>query len=185
MKKPCVIACALLVCASTAGADVVVDWNIRAGQTIAAGARRGPSGLMDFAMVHAAMHDAVQAFEGRFEPYCAAVPDASGSSVAAAAAAAHAVLVALFPAQTGTLDIAYAASLAKYGVTGDVGVSTGQQAAACVLGRLAADNLARATPDTFVGGRRRRMEADITHVDWERSADDRAVLEHLQTVCDQ
>ena len=152
MKKVCVIACALLVCAGTAGADVVVDWNIQAAQTIGAGGRRGPSGVFDFAMVHAAVHDAVQAFEGRFESYCAAIPNASGSPIAAAAAAAHGTLVGLFPAQTGALDAALDASLLKYGLVGDAGVLAGQQAAACVLGRLAADNLARSQPDTFVGG---------------------------------
>jgi hypothetical protein len=58
-------------------------------------------------MVHAAMHDAVQAFQGRFEPYFAAIPDASGSPIVAAATAAHDVLVGLFPAQAGTLDTTY------------------------------------------------------------------------------
>jgi hypothetical protein len=34
----------------------------------------------DFAMVHAAMHDAVQAFDGRFEPYNVAIPNASAAA---------------------------------------------------------------------------------------------------------
>jgi hypothetical protein len=154
MKKACVIACALLVCASTAGADVVVDWNVRAAQSIGSGGRRGPSGAIDFAMVHAAMHDAIQAFQGRFEPYCAAIPGATGSPVAAAVAAAHGVLIGLFPSDASreALNASYDASLAKYGVTGDTGVTVGQQAAKCLLDRLAADNIARAQPDTFVGG---------------------------------
>jgi hypothetical protein len=151
LKKSCLIACALAFCASTAGADVVVDWNIRATESIGAGGRRGPSSIFDYAMVHAAMHDAVQAFEHRFEPYCAAVPDAAGSPIAAVAAAAHRVLVALFPAQKDAIDVAYATSLEKYGVTGNMGVYTGRDAADCVLGRLLADNLARAEPDTFIG----------------------------------
>jgi hypothetical protein len=148
MKKFWVIVCALLLSASTARADVVAEWNVIAGQSINSGARRGPSGLIDFAMVHAAMHDAVQAYQGRFEPYCGAVPNASGSPAAAAAAAAHAVLVALFPLQKETLDLAYGESVGKYGAAG---ATTGQLAAACVLGRLAADDTARAQPDTFVG----------------------------------
>jgi len=153
MKRISIIACTCLMWAGPAGADVVVDWNIRAAQSISSGARRGPSGLVDFAMVHVAIHDAIQAFEGRFEPYCAAIPNASGSPIAAAAAAAHGVLIALFPAQTAALNASYAASLAKYGLTPlDGGVAIGQQAAACNLGRLDADNAARATPDTFVGG---------------------------------
>jgi hypothetical protein len=152
MKKIWLAGCALLVCASAARADVVVDWNIQTQQSIAAGARRGPSGLFDFAIVHAAMHDVVQAFEHRFEMYCGPIAGASGSPIAAAATAAHDVLVGLFPAQQGTLDTALTTSLAKYHVTGDPGTAVGQQAAACVLQRLAADNLKRAQPDTFVGG---------------------------------
>ena len=152
MTKTCLIGCALLISVETAAAEVVVDWNIQAGQTIGAGARRGPSGSFDFAMVHATMHDAVQAFEHRFEPYCADIPKASGSPVAAAAAAAHAVLSALFPAQAEALDAAYDASVAKYMVQGDAGALIGQQAAACVLERLAADSVARAVPDSFLGG---------------------------------
>jgi len=56
------------------------------------------------AIVHVAMHDAIQAFEGRFEPYVGSIPNASGSPIAAAATAAHDVLVARFPSQTGALD---------------------------------------------------------------------------------
>src|SRR5918998_1016855 len=107
MKKICLALCALTLCASTAGADVISDWNLRAGQAIAAGARRGPSSVLDFALVHAAMHDAVQAYERRYEAYCGALAPTSGSPVAAASAAAHDVLVALFPAQSGPIGATY------------------------------------------------------------------------------
>jgi hypothetical protein len=151
MRKICLAVCAVMTCASVARADVVVDWNIEAEKAIKAGARRGPSGMLDFPMVHAAMHDAIQAIQHRFEMYCGPISGASGSPIAAAATAAHDVLVGLFPGQQGTLDTALVASLAKYHVTGDSGTTVGQQAAACVLQRLAADNLKRAQPDTFVG----------------------------------
>ena len=104
MKKSCVMVCALLLCASTAGADVISDWNREAGARIGAGARRGPSGSLDFAVVHLAMHDAVQAFERRYQPYCVAIPSPSGSPVAAASKAARDVLVGLFPLQTAAID---------------------------------------------------------------------------------
>jgi hypothetical protein len=77
-------------------ADVVSDWNEIASQT-AIPVRPGPSAILDLAMVHAAMHDAIQAYQGRFKPYGASIPNASGSPVAAAARAAHDVLVARFP----------------------------------------------------------------------------------------
>ncbi len=133
-------------------ADVVVDWNKEAQTRILAGARRGPSGILDFAMVQAAVHDAVQAFEHRFEMYCGPISGATGSPIAAAAQAAHDVLAALFPSQKTAIDDALTASLTKYGMTGNTGVIAGGQAAACVLQRLAADNAKRAQPDTFVGG---------------------------------
>ncbi|MGB2717973.1 MAG: vanadium-dependent haloperoxidase [Vicinamibacterales bacterium] len=160
IKRSCLVACALLLCASAAGADVISDWNIRTGQTIAASTppRRGPSAVLDWAMVHLAMHDAVQAFERRYEPYCAAISDASGSPVAAASKAARDVLVGLFPAQTAALDTAYNALNATYisqglMVAGDAGEDAGAQAAACILNRrLADDNANRNTPDSFMGG---------------------------------
>lgn len=58
-------------------------------------------------MAHLAMHDAVQAFERRDEPYCVAVSNASGSPVAAASKAARDVLAGLFPTQTAAIDTAY------------------------------------------------------------------------------
>jgi hypothetical protein len=163
MKKFCLIACALFLCASTADADVISDWNIQTGQRIGASnpPRRGPSSLLDFAMVHLAMHDAVQAFERRYQPYCVAVSNPSGSPVAAASKSARDVLVGLFgdqPGQTAAIDAAYATFTAAYITQGlmvadDAGVSVGEAAAACILNRrLAADNEKRATPDSFRGG---------------------------------
>jgi hypothetical protein len=56
------IACACLSWASTSSADVVTDWNEVTAELIKTrSAASGPSGLFDLAMVHAAMHDAVQA----------------------------------------------------------------------------------------------------------------------------
>src|SRR5687767_4237356 len=108
MKKCLIPFCALILCASTAWADVISDWNSEIGPRVAASmSRRGPSVVLDFAVVHLAMHDAVQAFERRYEPYCAAISSASGSPVAAASKAARDVLVGLFPAQIGTIDAKY------------------------------------------------------------------------------
>ena len=114
--------------------------------------------MLDFAMVHLAMHDAVQAFEHRYEPYCIGIRNASGSPVAAASQAAHDVLVGLFPAQQAALDAAQALLNAGYITQGlmvanDAGEEAGRQAADCILDqRLAADNANRNTPDSFMGG---------------------------------
>lgn len=158
MKRLLLPACALVLCANTAGADVISDWNVQTGQRVAAAARRGPSAVLDFAVVHLAMHDAVQAFERRYHAYCVAVPDATGSPVAAASQAAHDVLVGLFPLQRTTIDAALVTLNANYVgqglmVPSDQGAVVGTQTAACILNlRLAADNAKRATPDSFVGG---------------------------------
>jgi hypothetical protein len=50
---------------------VVAEWNTLAVQCIATAtppARGGPPGLFDLALMHAAMHDAVQAIQHDFEP---------------------------------------------------------------------------------------------------------------------
>jgi hypothetical protein len=163
MKKICLIACALFLCASTAGADVISDWNITTGQRVAASnpPRRGPSAVLDFAVVHLAMHDAVQAFERKYQHYCVAVSSPSGSPVAAASKAARDVLVGLFgdqPGQTAAIDAAYNTFNATYisqglMVVNDAGAAAGAAAAACILDRrLADDNAERSTPDSFRGG---------------------------------
>lgn len=86
----------LLAAPASASADAVADWNAIAVQATVTGARPGPSGVVDIAIVQAAVYDAVQAIEKRFEPYYVEIKGASGSPVAAAAKAAHDVLVNRF-----------------------------------------------------------------------------------------
>ena len=143
--------CGYLSLASTARADVVTDWNATAAQ-IAIPARPGPSAILDLAIVHAAMHDAIQSFEGRFESYVGMVPNASGSPVAAAAAAAHDVLVARFPSQAGALNTLLTNYLGGLGLLGNAGVVVGQQAALAILNLRATDGSFPANPEVFVGG---------------------------------
>jgi hypothetical protein len=73
------------------GANVVAEWNAQAVQCIAVGfpgtptapaiaaTRGGPPSLLDLAIVHLAMHDAVQAIEKEYEPYKAEPPAALSS----------------------------------------------------------------------------------------------------------
>ena len=69
-----------------ANADAISDWNGIAVQATVTGARPGPTGVIDIAMVQAAVYDAVQAIERQFEPYYQLeIPGATGSPVAAAA----------------------------------------------------------------------------------------------------
>jgi hypothetical protein len=140
---------ATLCTAAPAQADAVSDWNATTLDAVTIG-RPGPIGVVDVALVQIAVHDAVQAIEGRYEPYHAEVRGARGSRAAAVAAAAHDVLVGIYPAQTSTLDAIYFNYLADKGLTGDPGITVGQRVAAAIL------PLRRAAPDplppAFNGG---------------------------------
>jgi hypothetical protein len=120
--------------------SVVTDWNAItmvcvAGQVAPVaipGNRPNPSGLLDIALVHAALHDAVQANQGRFEAYQYENPALRGvgSPEAAAAAAAYGVLVGLYGAGNPCL-----AAVTNPAVTyaGDPGLQAGNEAAAALL----------------------------------------------------
>jgi hypothetical protein len=120
-----------LVWAAPVHANGITHWNGIAVRAVSAG-RPGPVGFFDLALLHAAMHDALQAYERRYEPYHARLTGA-GSPVAAAAAAAHGVLVGLYPTQQTVLDADLAAYLLSVGLTGDIGLQTGRAAAEQLL----------------------------------------------------
>jgi hypothetical protein len=135
--------------------DVVTDWN-SITQTVGglgAATRPVPSGSLDFAMVHIAMHDAIQAFQQRFETYNAPIIGASGSPIAAAAKAARDVLVNRFPAQAASIETTYQNYLSANGLLPtDAGVVVGQQAATNVINRRANDGSFPPNPEVFTGG---------------------------------
>ena len=82
----------------------------------------------NFAILHAAIYDAVNAIDRTHEPYLIAVrAPRDASETAAADAAAHTALVGLYPAQQSMLDADYAAELAKVadGPAKDQGVRVG------------------------------------------------------------
>lgn len=120
-----------------ANADAVTDWNEITLTAVTAG-RPGTIGVVDVALVQVAVHDAVQALEHRYEPYHAEIDvsradRANGSRSAAVAAAAHDMLVALYPAQAPSLDATYYSYLADRGLNGDPGIAVGQQIALRIL----------------------------------------------------
>jgi hypothetical protein len=103
------------------------------------------------AIVHIAIHDAVQAIQGRFETYLPQPPRSADASVdAAVAQAAHDTLVALFPAQAATFDAALAQVLDSIpdGSQKTEGIAAGAAAAAAILADRAADG---STPDVQGG----------------------------------
>jgi hypothetical protein len=111
----------------------VTDWNAITLQAAFSNTLPGPGPILDIALVQAAVHDGVQAIERRFEPYHVTIPGASGSLDAAVAAAAHDMLVGLYPSQQASLDATYAAYLASHGLQGDPGLAAGQAAAVGML----------------------------------------------------
>ena len=138
-----------------ARADAVLDWNAIAADTISTASppRPGPVGFLDMAVVQAAVYDAVQAIDGKSKPYHVQIPGASGSPEAAAAKAAHDVLVNIFPPQSASLDAAYRDYLAKKGLAeSDPGVGVGQTAAAGILALRANDGrVPNPLPPPFTG----------------------------------
>src|SRR5262245_58202489 len=109
-------------------ANVVVEWNRLALQSIGQARVSPVVASRALAITQAAVYDAVNAIDGSFEPYHAAVHASRGASLEAAAAqAAHETLAALFPGQASTFDAALAADL--------VGITPGRARQGTKVGR--------------------------------------------------
>jgi hypothetical protein len=122
--------------ASVACADVVTDWNATAVTAVQAFGPSTPIQARALTIVHLAMFDALNAIDRRYESYAAPLQAPPGASPdAAAATAAHEVLVRMIPLQKSVLDAALAESLkgAAEGPAKQDGVALGRQAAERVL----------------------------------------------------
>jgi PAP2 superfamily len=105
---------ALLGLPAQVRADVVMEWNLTTLQAVAAAGLNPQQQHRVAAMVHAAVHDAVNSVAPRYEAYAVHVSLADGASIEAAAVqAAYGVLIRLLPAQAAMLDAARSASLSK------------------------------------------------------------------------
>jgi hypothetical protein len=105
------------------------------------------------AIFHAAIHDALNAIQRRFESYTPGLTAAPrANSDAAVAAAAHDVLVALLPSQAALVDSAYAEALAAIyeGPAKNGGIATGRAAAQATLARRQGDRAEDATQPAYV-----------------------------------
>jgi hypothetical protein len=98
--------------ASDSTAHIVVEWNQILQDTLPT-----PHNVLTpryFALTHIAMFDAINTIEREFAPYRVRLRSwAGGSPEAAAAQAAHDVMVALYPAAAATYDAALARQLGK------------------------------------------------------------------------
>ena len=94
--------------------NAVTHWNAVATDAFTPSQGTNPMAQSrTLAILHAAMHDALNAIDRRFEAYTPGLHAAPGASVeAAVAAAARDVLVALLPDQAALVEAAYARALA-------------------------------------------------------------------------
>ncbi|MEU6378540.1 vanadium-dependent haloperoxidase [Streptomyces sp. NPDC046909] len=121
----------------TPNAEVITDWNLTAVQVVADDAKRPTAEpFLWYGFVSAAVYNAVVGIEGRYAEYKWDVRGPRhASSEAAAAAAAHRVLLTYFPKSQARIDAAYADSLAKIpdGTAEDQGVRFGERAAERII----------------------------------------------------
>src|SRR5262245_17370841 len=134
------LAAAVLVCVvaapAAARADMIADWTAHANALAAATSQSPLTRAQTLAILHVAMFEAMNVVERRDTPHKLNLSaDGDVSLDAAAASAAQAVLVALYPAQAPELTMALSASLAA--IPNDVpkvrGFLLGKEAAAKVL----------------------------------------------------
>jgi len=146
-----------LSAAATLSVDPVVQWNRTLLQIVrTAGAQ--PSTVhptRSFAILHAAIYDAVNGIDRTHQPYLIRLSGVlpSASQDAAAAAAAHEVLVTLYPLFSARLDEQLQQSLAQVrdGAGKTEGVRIGHDVADGILARRNQDGSA-AQPIAFVFG---------------------------------
>ena len=109
---------------SLASGQVIRTWNeICRSQAFGNNLRNA----RQLAIMHTAIHDAVNGVEARYERHLSSLSDPNANAEAAAAAAAHTVLVNFFPANQVNLDAALTTSLANIpdGPAKDTGVALG------------------------------------------------------------
>ncbi len=131
-------------------ANAVTDWNTIASTTIVKNGGKSPgSSSVWFAYSSLAIYDAVNAITGQYRPfYYKGEGPARASIEAAAAAAAHRVLVNYFPSQRAALDAQFSTSLA--GIVDanarNKGVAVGEAAAMAVISARTGDGLEADVP---------------------------------------
>jgi hypothetical protein len=138
----------------------VILWNETALKVVAAGGQDGIVTTRTLAMVHAAVHDALNAISRRYDAYFFEGPGNPDASLdAAVAAAAHVVLVGVVPsfgtpaqrvAALAMVEQAYATALARQpdGPARTGGVAVGRAAGAAMLSLRKNDGATRDVPYT-------------------------------------
>lgn len=139
------ISCATAVVLATvfsANADIIVDWNAKAEAIAVKKKMLPPPNARGMAIMHVAMFEAVNAVERRYAPYRLNLTATRNvSKEAAAAAAAHVVLMALHPDEQETINAALATALAAIpdGDAKTAGVALGKKSGLETLAMRAKD----------------------------------------------
>jgi hypothetical protein len=138
-------------------ANPVIQWNRNLLVIVRTAGAQSPTvhSTRSFAIMHAAIYDAVNAIDRTHQPYLirlTGVPR-SASQDAAAVAAAHRVLVALYPAFKTALDVELQQSLAQIADGQDkvAGIQIGQTVADSILAVRSKDG-SNAQPIPYVFG---------------------------------
>jgi hypothetical protein len=133
-----------------AKADVIMDWNAKADAIGIEKQLVNSANSRAQAMLHVAVFEAVNAIDKRYTPYkLNLTADRGISREAAAASAAHDVLVALYPDQKADLDATLATSLSAIaeGEAKTKGIELGKKAAAEIIAVRANDGFN--TPESY------------------------------------
>jgi len=136
--------------ATSAHADVVMDWNAK-GEAITIEKQDPPAvATRSMALLQVAMFEAINAVDRRYTGFkLDLAAEKNTSKEAAAAAAAHGVLIALYPDQRAKLDTVLAMSLGAIaeGDPKDKGTALGRKAAAEIVALRARDG--SNAPDSY------------------------------------
>jgi hypothetical protein len=138
--------------ASPSTVNPVIEWNRTLLVIVRTPGAQLPTihSTRSFAMLHAAIFDAVNNIDRDFEPYAVHLPHVSrrASAQAAADQAAHDVLISLYPAFAATLDSELQQDLAQipYGRDKADGIEEGQDVAAAILALRSNDGSAAVLP---------------------------------------
>lgn len=141
-----VASAAITVTSSAESQQQVLDWNRFAQQIIVAdnGYINPLPATRALAMMHLAMHDAINAAQPRYVTYVTEARDAQADPGIAAVQAAHDVLAAIYPKQQPALQLFLEQYLDDAGLEPGVakGVALGKRAASDILAARASDNSA-------------------------------------------
>jgi membrane-associated phospholipid phosphatase len=135
----------------------VIEWNRTLLVIVRTPGAQPPTlhSTRSFAILHAAIYDAINNIDGTFSPYLVSLSDVSrhASQTAAADQAAHDVLVALYPSFQATLDAELQQDLAQIpdGPNKDDGIIVGQAVAAETLSLRSSDGSGISAP-AFIPG---------------------------------